>query len=306
MAITRWGKQLIRKVQDDDAMGGAAELAFRFMFALFPLLIFLAALSSYVARWLGIDNPTQEILNEAGAQLPSDVASLLETQLTEIFESQNAGLLTVTAVTAVWAASSGTKTVMKVLNRVNEVEEQRSFLRKQVVGVGLTLVGGLTFLAGAIVLVVGQAAGDSIASALGLEGAWSLVVMLGRIPLVLVLCGIAVSLVYWSAPATKQRFQWVSRGAVIFVVAWMIATVGFGAYVANFGSYNATYGSLGAVVILMTWMYFSSLLLVVGAEINVVIARSRADEAVVAESAVATEQSRALDAAVRPVQTPGE
>ena len=306
MAITRWGKQLIRKVQDDDAMGGAAELAFRFMFALFPLLIFLAALSSYVARWLGIDNPTQEILNEAGAQLPSDVASLLETQLTEIFESQNAGLLTVTAVTAVWAASSGTKTVMKVLNRVNEVEEQRSFLRKQVVGVGLTLVGGLTFLAGAIVLVVGQAAGDSIASALGLEGAWSLVVMLGRIPLVLVLIGIAVSLVYWSAPATKQPFQWVSRGAVIFVVAWMIATVGFGAYVANFGSYNATYGSLGAVVILMTWMYFSSLLLVVGAEINVVIARSRADEAVVAESAVATEQSRALDAAVRPVQTPGE
>ena len=306
MAITRWGKQLIRKVQDDDAMGGAAELAFRFMFALFPLLIFLAALSSYVARWLGIENPTQEILNEAGAQLPSDVASLLETQLTEIFESQNAGLLTVTAVTAVWAASSGTKTVMKVLNRVNEVEEQRSFLRKQVVGVGLTLVGGLTFLAGAIVLVVGQAAGDSIASALGLEGAWSLVVMLGRIPLVLVLIGIAVSLVYWSAPATKQPFQWVSRGAVIFVVAWMIATVGFGAYVANFGSYNATYGSLGAVVILMTWMYFSSLLLVVGAEINVVIARSRADEAVVAESAVATEQSRALDAAVRPVQTPGE
>lgn len=306
MAIRRWGDQLIRKVQDDDAMGGAAELAFRFMFALFPLLIFLAALSSYVARWLGIDNPTQEILNEAGSQLPADVASLLETQLTEIFESQNAGLLTVTAVTAIWAASSGTKTVMKVLNRVNEVEEQRSFLRKQLVGVGLTAVGGLTFLAGAIVLVVGQAAGDGIASALGLEGAWSLVVMLGRIPLVLVLIGVAVSLVYWSAPATKQRFQWVSRGALIFVVAWIIATVGFGAYVANFGSYNATYGSLGAVVILMTWMYLSSLLLIVGAEINVVIAKARAEDAMVAASAVAERQSRALDAAVSPSRTTGD
>ena len=306
MAITQWGKQVVRKVQDDDAMGGAAELAFRFMFALFPLLSFLAALSSYVARWLGIDNPTREILNEAGSQLPADVASLLEAQLTEIFESQNAGLLTVTAVTAIWAASSGTKTVMKVLNRVNEVEEARSFLRKQLVGVGLTVVGGLTFLAGAIVLVVGQAAGDGIASALGLEGAWSLVVMLGRIPLVLVLIGVAVSLVYWSAPASKQRFQWVSRGAVIFVVAWIIATVGFGFYVSNFGSYNATYGSLGAVVILMTWMYFSALLLIVGAEINVVIAKARAEEAVVAESAVAAEQSRALDAAVHPVQTPGD
>ena len=199
MAITQWGKQVVRKVQDDDAMGGAAELAFRFMFALFPLLIFLAALSSYVARWLGIDNPTREILNEAGSQLPADVASLLEAQLTEIFESQNAGLLTVTAVTAIWAASSGTKTVMKVLNRVNEVEEARSFLRKQLVGVGLTVVGGLTFLAGAIVLVVGQAAGDGIASALGIEGAWSLVVILGRSPLVLVQIGVAVDVLLGAA-----------------------------------------------------------------------------------------------------------
>ncbi len=304
MAITEWGRQVVRKVQDDDAMGGAAELAFRFMFALFPLLIFLAALSSYVARWLGIDNPTQEILNEAGAQLPADVSSLLEAQLTEIFESQNAGLLTVTAVTAIWAASSGTKTVMKVLNRVNEVEERRSFVRKQLVGVGLTLVGGFAFLAGALVLVVGQAAGDGIADALGLEGAWSLVVMLGRIPLVLVLIGVAVSLVYWSAPATRQPFHWVSRGAVVFVVAWVIATVGFGFYVASFGSYNATYGSLGAVVILMTWMYFSSLLLILGAEINVVIARARFEDD--AELARAEQQSHAIDAAVRPVQAAGD
>lgn len=306
MAIKEWGRKVFQKVQDDDAMGGAAELAFRFMFALFPLLIFVAALSSYVARWLGIDNPTQEILNEAGSQLPSDVSSLLETQLNEIFGSQSAGLLTITAATAIWAASSGTKTVMKILNRVNEVEEQRSFIRKQLVGVGLTVVGGLTFLAGALVLVVGQAAGDGIASALGLEGAWSLVVMLGRIPLVLVLIGVAVSLVYWSAPATKQPFHWVSRGALIFVVAWIIATVGFGFYVANFGSYNATYGSLGAVVILMTWMYFSSLLLIVGAEINIVVAKVRGEDVIADESAVAEEQSRALDAAVHPVQTPGD
>src|SRR5690606_32152472 len=103
-----------------------------------------------------IENPTQQILNEASAHLPSDVASLLETQLNGIFGSQNPGLITITAVTALWAASSGTKTVMKALNRVHEVEEGRSFIRKQAVGVGLTILGGLAFLAGAIVLVVGQ------------------------------------------------------------------------------------------------------------------------------------------------------
>src|SRR5690606_15170654 len=213
MAIVAWGKRIVQKVQVDDAMGAAAELAFRFMFALFPLVIFLAALGSYVARWLGIDDPTQEILNEAGDQLPADVASLLETQLNGIFQNQNPGLMTVTAATALWAASSGTKTVMKVLNRVYEVEESRPFIRKQLVGVGLTILGGLAFIAGAVVLVVGQAAGDGIAGAVGLEGAWTWIVSIARIPIVLMLIGVAVGFIYWSAPATDLPWKWVTWGA---------------------------------------------------------------------------------------------
>jgi membrane protein len=306
MAIRDLGKAVFDKMQADDAMGGAAELAFRFMFALFPLVIFLAALSSYVARWVGIENPTQDILNEAGTHLPSDVTSLLRTQLTDIFETQNPGLLTVTALTAIWSASSGTKTVMKVLNRVYEVTEERSIVRKQLVGVGLTLVGGFAFLAGAIVLVIGQAAGDGIADALGLEGAWTWAVMVGRIPLVLILIGVAVSLVYWSAPSADLPVKWVSWGAGLFVLMWVVATVGFGIYVANFGSYNATYGSLGAVVILMTWLYYSSLLLILGAELNVVIERARLRAEGVEDAQLAQRQSRAMDAAVQPAQTPGD
>ncbi len=306
MAIRDLGKEVYDKIQEDDAMGGAAELAFRFMFALFPLVIFLAALSSYVARWLGMENPTQDILNEAGSHLPSDVTSLVRTQLTDIFETQNPGLLTATALTAIWSASSGTKSVMKVLNRVYEVTEDRSFIRKQLVGVGLTLVGGFAFLVGAVVLVAGQAAGDAIAEAIGLEGAWSLVVMIGRIPLVLVLIGIAVSLVYWSAPNTDLPVRWVSWGAGLFVLMWVVATVAFGIYVANFGSYNATYGSLGAVVILMTWLYFSSLLLILGAELNVVIARAQLREAGVEDVTRAWSQSQAMDAAVRPIRSSGD
>src|SRR5690606_22188930 len=106
------GKALFRKIQADDVMGVSAELAFRFMFAMFPLLIFLAALSSYAAGWLGVDDPTEEILRQAGEHLPADVASLLARQLDSIFSNQNPGLLTIAAVTALWAASSGTKTVM--------------------------------------------------------------------------------------------------------------------------------------------------------------------------------------------------
>lgn len=293
--MVQWGKTLVAKIQKDDAMGLAAELAFRLMFALFPLLIFLAALSSYAARWLGIDNPTEEILNEASAHLPADVASLLETQLNGIFGAQNPGLLTVTAVTAVWAASSGTKTVMKALNKVHEVQESRPFLRKQALGVGLTVLGGLAFLAGALVLVVGQAAGEQIADAVGLGEAWSVAVTLLRIPVVIVLIAMAVALVYWSAPNTDLPLQWVSPGAALFVVMWLLGTIAFGFYVANFGSYNATYGSLGAVIVLMTWLYYSSLLLIVGAEVNELRRRSAegtlgAEASAPASSSVAVRQ----------------
>lgn len=294
------GKTFIRKFQDDDAMGAAAEMAFRFMFALFPLLIFLAALSSYVARWIGIENPTQELLQQGGDALPADVRSVLEPQLNAIFQNQAPGLLTLTAVLALWAASAGTKTIMKVLNRVYEVEEARPFIRKQAVGVGITLGGGLVFLAAAIVLVVGQAAGQQIADALGIGGAWSTVVTIARIPVVLVLIAVAVGLVYWVAPNADLSFKWVTWGGSIFVVLWLVATLGFGFYVANFGNYNATYGSLGAVIILMTWLYFSSLLLIVGAQINFLLERrfASAEESEVARRE--EQRSRAIDAATRP------
>jgi membrane protein len=298
-----WGKAFFRKFNADDAMGAGAELGFRFMFALFPLLLFLAALSSYIAQWIGIDNPTEEIIRQAGGRLPADAQSLLEPQLRSLFGSQNPGLITVTAVTAIWAASSGTKTVMKVLNRVYEVEETRPFLRKQATGVGLTLVGGLAFFLSALALVVGQAAGEEIADAIGLGEVWGFLMTWGQIPIVLALLMVAVSLVYWSAPNARVPFRLISRGGVIFVLTWLVATIGFGFYVSNFGSYNATYGSLGAVIILMTWLYLSSLLLIVGAEINVLAAQRVMNEDEREEARLAESQSRAIDAAVQPSAT---
>lgn len=311
-----WGRRFYRKFSDDDAAGAAAEMAYRFMFALFPLLIFLAALSSYVARWLGIDNPTEEILEEAGTRLPSDVQSLLEPQLRSIFDNQSPGLLTVTALTAIWAGSSGTKTVMKVLNRVYEVEETRPFIRKQAMGVVLTVIGGLTFLVGAIVLVTGQAAGEEIADAIGLGDAWGVLMTYGQIPIVLLLITVGVSFVYWSAPNEDIPLRLVSWGAAVFVVLWLIATLGFGFYVANFGSYNATYGSLGAVIVLMTWLYLTALLLIVGAEVNV-LAEGRLSEAQPEARAgaagatrtdvsgdTAAQQSAAVDSMIRPREAP--
>ena len=268
-------KALFAKVQADDVPGAAAELAFRFMFALFPLLIFLTTLGSYIAGWLGIEDPAQAILREAGEHLPDEASGLIEGQLEGIFSERNPGLLSLAAIGALWAASSGTKTVMKVLNRIYGVDEARPFIRKQATGLLLTVIGGLSFLVAALVLMVGQVVGQEAAAWLGVGDAWGTLVTLARIPLVLALLMVAVSLIYWSAPNARLPFHWLSWGGIFFVVTWLIATLAFGTYVANFGAYNATYGSLGSVMVLMTWLFLTSLLLLVGAALNVVLEDSR-------------------------------
>ncbi len=302
-------KDLIARIQEDDVPGVSAELAFRLLFALFPFLIFLAALSSYVAGWLGIQNPTQDIITEVGDTLPADAASILETQLQGIFDNRNPGLLSVTAILAIWSASSGTKTVMKALNRAYDVEEERPFLRKQAVGLLLTVVGGLAFLVGALVLVLGQVVGENVAGAVGLGDVWATVVSWLRLPVVLLLMILATAFVYWSAPAAKLPWRWFSWGAALFVVVWLVATVGFAFYVANFANYAGTYGSLGGIIILMTWLYLTSLVLILGAEFNVALERRRSErvpEGVKSDQEAARDRARADRPNVRTRPQPEE
>lgn len=270
-SIVAFSKALYREVQRDDVSGAAAELAYRFLFALFPFLLFLVTLSGFVADWLGVDNPSQELLEEIGTALPGDARSVLQTQLDRMFEDGNAGLLSVAILGALWAASGGMKSLVKAMNRAYGVQESRSFFHQQVLGVGLTLLGGLTFIAAAVLLVVGQIVGEAAADAIGFEGVWTLVVSLARIPVALVVLLLATAFLYWFAPNANLPFRWVTPGAVMFTLVWLVATMGFAFYVANFGSYASTYGAVGGVIILMTWLYITSFVLLVGVEINALL-----------------------------------
>jgi len=152
---TLWAalKQAVKEVGADDVAGLSAELAYRFFLAIFPFFIFLAALGGIVAGALNIQNPAERLVKLIGDQLPSDAASVLETQLRGVIETQNPGLLSFGIIAAIWAASSGFKAVMKAMNRAYDVEETRSFVMKNLVGVGLTVLTG-GFAVGAFALVV--------------------------------------------------------------------------------------------------------------------------------------------------------
>src|ERR687893_817051 len=141
-----FGKELVEQFQADDASGMAAELAYRWLFSLFPFGVFLVALCAFVAAALGIDNPAQQIVDGAGDNLPGGLASSIQPELERVINQQQPGIASVGAVAALWAATSGTMTVIKAMNRAYGVEETRGAVRKYAIGIGLTVGGAAGLL----------------------------------------------------------------------------------------------------------------------------------------------------------------
>jgi membrane protein len=160
---------------------------------------------------------------------------------------------------------------MKAMNRAYDVEESRSFWKKYLIAIGLTLLAG-TFVIGAFMLLVGgQFLASRGAEALGLRGVWETVLNLIRWPVALALVMVAMAFLYWAAPNIDLPFKWITPGAVVFTIVWVVATLLFGWYVSAIGNYNATYGALGGVVVLLLWFYITSFIMLLGAELNAVV-----------------------------------
>lgn len=264
-------KDLVRDVNNDDISSVAAALAYRFFLALFPFFIFLAALAGFVTHLLGIDNPTDRIINTIGDTLPSDVTSVLRTQLESVVNNRNAALLSVGLLGTLWAASSGVGSLMKAMNRAYGVKETRPAWERYVLAIGLTAFAGLMLIASFLVLVVWQATGTKIADKLGLEGIAASLLPLVRWPVAILGIVFAAGVLYRVVPNARLSVKQVLPGTALFTTVWLVATYVFGLYVSHFAAYNSTYGALGGVVILLVWFYLTAFILLVGAELNAVL-----------------------------------
>ena len=270
--LVPFGKRVFKEFSGDDISGLAAELSYRFFLALFPFFIFLAALGGFIAAAVSSGDPTQRLMDQIGSALPADARSILQEQVRGVLDSRSGGLLSVGIAGAIWASSGAAKALIKALNRVYGVPETRSFWKSTSLALAMTFAGSLSILGSFALLVATQAFGNDIADAVGAGGAFELTVAIVRWPIVIVLVMFAVGLIYWLAPNINVPFRLVSHGAVAFTVVWLLTALAFGLYVANFGSYNKTYGTLGGVVVLLTWLYLSNVMLLLGAEINATLA----------------------------------
>ena len=276
-------RTLWNEVSADHVTDMAAGLAYRFLLALFPFFIFLAAIAGVGARALGIDDPTGRLVAQLAQALPADARSVLTGQLSQILEGSHPGLLSFGLIGALYSASSGIASAMRAMNIAYDVDEDRPFWRRTALSLGLTALGGV-FTFGAFGALVGARLLEArVETALGGGVAASTVLTIASYALAIVLMAVAAAVLYWLLPNAHLPFRWVSPGASMFVIGWIASTALFGWYVSNFASYNATYGAVGGVIVLMVWLYLTALLMLLGAELNAVIAASQRERADVPE-----------------------
>ena len=266
-------KELYREASDDNIFDGAAALGFYLMLAIFPAVIFVMALIPYLP--IGqVDRAIMDLLRQA---LPPSAADMFTGVVAEVTSKQSGGLLSFGLIGALWATSSGMYAVMQQLNTTYDVHEGRSFLRARLIAVGLSLLFAVLVLGGFSLIVLGGQIQAWLGERFGMSD--ELLIFFATFRWVVIVLGLllAFALIYYLAPDVKQRFKYITPGSVLGVILLMTASLGFAWYAQNFGNYSKTYGSVGAVIVLMLWLYIAGLTILVGSEINALLEHHAAD-----------------------------
>lgn len=252
---------------EDDMGEYAAALSYHLLLALFPFIIFLLA----VMGALGLSDFFDRLLSEARAALPPDALLIVEQVIGEIRGQPREGLLSVSILFALWAASAGVRSLMNALNAAYDVEETRPAWQRYPLSIVYTIGLAALAIVSAGLLIIGPLATRWFAGHIRLSRAAELAWTWLRWPVVVILLLLTFAIIYRVAPNIDLPFRYVTPGSVLGVLAWIVASLGFSVYVENFGNYGATYGSLGGIVVLLLYFFVSSAVLLFGAEINAVI-----------------------------------
>ena len=257
-------KRTFQEVLADNCLGLAAQLAYYFFLALFPALLFVVALISFV--------PVEGLLDSITAMLarvaPYEMLALIQDQILKIAQNKDGGLLTLGMIGTLWSTSSGVTAIIDTLNQAYDIQESRPWWKVRLIALGLTVALAVFIVVSFALVLAGPTAAEKIAvwAHMGPVFTWSWKIL--QWPVVFSLVALAVAMIYYFAPDAEQEWMWITPGSVFATVLWLLISLGFKFYVTNFGSYNATYGAIGGVMVTLLWFYVSSLAILVGAELN--------------------------------------
>jgi membrane protein len=277
LGIRRIGQRCWESVTRDDLTGRAAQLAYYFVFSLFPGLIAASAVVGIVAT-SGRDF-SDRLLDYLGSVIPPTGFQVVADTFNETAHASSGRKLFLGIVVALWSASAGTSAIQDALNSVHQVKESRPYWKARLEAICLTVVVGAISILALTVLLSGDAVAGYLSGFLKLPVLFLVLCRLLAWPIAFVVAAIGFALVYYVAPDVRQaQWRWITPGAVIGILIWLAASTGLRIYLHFFNSFSVTYGSLGAVIVLLTWFYLSGLSLLLGAEINVAIEEIAAEQ----------------------------
>jgi membrane protein len=268
------GRKALTEFGRDQCTDLAAALTYYAVLAIFPALLALVSLLGIFGQGQATTDALLDIVRQIGQ---GNAANQLEGPIRQMVETDSAGFALVFGLLgAVWSASGYVGAFGRAMNRVYQIDEGRPAWKLRPLQLLLTLVGIVLAALVLIGLVVtgplARSVGDVIGLGEGAVTAWNI----AKWPVMLAIVVVLVAVLYYATPNIRQpKFRWVSVGAAIAIVVWLLASAAFGFYVAHFGSYNKTYGSLAGVIVFLLWLWLTNLALLFGAEVDAELERSR-------------------------------
>jgi membrane protein len=274
--LFRYGtlKATVQEFIRDDALGLAAQLAFYLILAIFPFILFCVAILDVFSS----SSPqfVTELFDYLRRLLPAQVFGLIQAYTENTLRNPDTapGLLSVGILGTVWAASGAFAALINALNRAYDVQETRPFWKVRGIAILMTLGLSALTLIGVLLLVAGPSIGRTIAEVFTLGDEFMVVWNVARWPAALLFMFVTVALLFYFAPDANQPFRWITPGGFVGILLWVLASVVFNLYLSSdFNTYDRTYGSIGTVIILLLYLYISSLTILFGATLNATLVR---------------------------------
>jgi membrane protein len=256
-------------IGDNHTLQMAAALSYYFVMSLFPSLIFLSAIVTFL--------PVPDLFNQAldlmGRFVPADSMGMVRKVLEDAITPHRETFLSFGILGTLWAASGGFAAAMEALNLAYDVQETRPFWKTRPLAIGLTLLIGGLLLVALGVMIVGPRFGEWLSGTLHLSQLWQWIWPVVHWSISVLFTVLAVEALYFLAPNVKQRFWTTLPGAVFAVGCWLGLSYLLGIYFRSFANFNKTYGTLGAAVALMVWLYWTGFAMLIGAELNAELAK---------------------------------
>lgn len=267
-------RKTMREFSKDQCTDLAAALTYYAVLALFPALIALVSLLGVVGQGQSTVDTMLEIIGKVG---PSSAVDTLRPTIEGLTSSPSAGpALVLGLLGALWSASGYVGAFGRAMNRVYEIGEGRPIWKLRPLQLLVTLFSVVLVAVALVSLVVTGPVAEAVGDAVGLGSTAVMVWDIAKWPVLLLIVVVIVALLYYATPNVKQpAFRWISVGAGVAILVWVLASVAFGVYVATFASYDKTYGALGGVVVFLLWLWITNLALLLGAELDAELERGR-------------------------------